>query len=88
MIFKYFKKYFDKIYLTEEADTISKKNKTIKGYKVNINLKVNSNKRKIFYIIQRSPGAGMFSNLIFVLNHLKICSMGHNITFKVSRKFA
>ena len=73
MIFKYFKKYFDKIYLTEEADTISKKNKTIKGNKVNINLKVNSNKRKIFYIIQRSPGAGMFSNLIFVLNHLKIC---------------
>ena len=48
MIFKYFKKYFDKIYLTEEADTISKKNKTIKGYKVNINLKVNSNKRKFF----------------------------------------
>ena len=33
----------------------------------------NKNKNKIFYVIRRSPGAGMFSNFIFVLNHLEIC---------------
>ena len=30
------------------------------------------NKKKIFYVIKRSPGAGLFSNVMFVLNHLKI----------------
>ena len=29
------------------------------------------NKNKIFYIINRSPGAGFFSNLNFVLNHME-----------------
>ena len=28
------------------------------------------NKDKTFYIIRRSPGAGIFSNLIVILNHL------------------
>ena len=32
----------------------------------------NINKNKIFYVIKRTPGAGLFSNLTFVLNHLKI----------------
>lgn len=30
-------------------------------------------KKKIFYIVHRSPGAGFFSNLVFVLNKLKFC---------------
>ena len=30
------------------------------------------NKNKVFSVIRRSPGAGMFSNFIFVLNHLLI----------------
>jgi hypothetical protein len=30
------------------------------------------NKDKTFYIIKRTPGAGLFSNVIFVLNHLLI----------------
>ena len=30
------------------------------------------NPDKIFYVIQRSPGFGLFSNLSFVLNHIKI----------------
>jgi hypothetical protein len=35
--------------------------------------KVNNNKyRERSYIIRRSPGAGLFSNFIYVLNHLKI----------------
>ena len=35
------------------------------------------NKNKIFYVIKRSPGAGMFSNLTFVMNHLLIAKR-HN----------
>lgn len=30
-------------------------------------------KKKKFYLIHRSPGAGFFSNLVFVLNKLKFC---------------
>ena len=26
------------------------------------------NKNKIFYVIRRSPGAGLFSNVVFVIN--------------------
>ncbi len=31
------------------------------------------NEDKIFYVIKRSPGTGLFSNVTFVLNHLRIC---------------
>lgn len=31
------------------------------------------NVNKIFYVIQRSPGSGFFSNLTYVLNHLIYC---------------
>jgi hypothetical protein len=31
------------------------------------------NKNKIFYIIQRKIGGGLFSNVLYVLNHLVIC---------------
>lgn len=31
------------------------------------------NEDKVFYVIKRTPGAGMFSNITFILNHLKIC---------------
>ena len=37
----------------------------------------NKNSNKIFYIIRRSPGAGLFSNLIYVMNHLLIADK-HN----------
>ena len=33
----------------------------------------NLNKDKTFYIIKRSPGTGLFSNVTFILNHLRIC---------------
>ena len=43
----------------------------------NLNLKElsfgNLNGDKIFYVIKRTPGTGMFSNITFILNHLKIC---------------
>lgn len=37
------------------------------------------NKDKIFYVIKRSPGTGLFSNVTFVLNHLKICKKNNFI---------
>ena len=37
----------------------------------------NNNPNKIFYVIRRSPGAGLFSNLIYVINHLLIAEK-HN----------
>ena len=39
----------------------------------------NLNEDKIFYVIKRSPGTGLFSNVTFVLNHLKICKKNNFI---------
>ena len=39
----------------------------------------NRNKNKVFYVIRRSPGAGMFSNFIYVLNHLEIAKRNNFI---------
>ena len=36
-------------------------------------------KNKIFYIIRRSPGAGLFSNVIYVLNQIKIAELNNFI---------
>ena len=55
---------FEKTHLENKID--------IKGdYSLILNLG-KLNKDKIFYIIRRTPGAGMFSNVLFVLNHIKI----------------
>ena len=40
-----------------------------------MNISINNGKLnpdKIFYIIQRHPGYGLFSNVAFVINHLKV----------------
>lgn len=59
--------------------------KILIGKKYNSKIKINNlsqiyfksygnlNKNKIFYIIRREPTAGFFSNITFILNHLKIC---------------
>ncbi len=54
------------------------KNKYFNQYKFkHLNLEYrsygNKNPTKYFYIIKRSPGAGFFSNLNFVIHHLLIC---------------
>jgi len=41
----------------------------------------NLNPDKNFYIIRRSPGAGLFSNLTYVLNHLKVAKENNFIPF-------
>ena len=37
------------------------------------------NKDKIFYIIRRYPSAGLFSNITFILNHLRVCDKANFI---------
>ncbi|MDC3125917.1 hypothetical protein OA418_03675 [Candidatus Pelagibacter sp.] len=39
----------------------------------------NLNKDKTFYVIKRSPGTGLFSNVTFILNHLRICKKNNFI---------
>ena len=73
MFFSILKKSFDSVYLTEEAGVLKKKKNKFNKTSIYLKSKHNINKKRIFYIIQRSPGAGLFSNLLFVLNHLNIC---------------
>lgn len=61
-----------KYYLGEEANTLDNTKFRLNNCTYSLESGGSKNKDKIFYVIQRSPGAGLFSNLIFVLNHLKI----------------
>ena len=63
-----------------EFEKLSLKNKiNIKGdYSLVLNLG-KLNKDKIFYIIRRTPGAGMFSNVLYVMNHIKIAKKNNFI---------
>ena len=57
----------------DQASPLIKKSK--KFEKVDYSKKYdfgNLNKSKTFYIINRSPGAGVFSNLTFVLNFILV----------------
>jgi hypothetical protein len=72
-IFEKFILLFKKYYLGEEAYPLhNNTNLKLNNYMYSLHSGGSKNKNEIFYIIQRSPGAGLFSNLIFVLNHLKI----------------
>jgi len=51
-----------------------KKDSKIIAKNFTINSFGKKNPNKIFYIINRSPGAGLFSNVSFVVNHLSICN--------------
>ena len=58
----------------KQNKVFKKNNKAVaKNFTINSFGKKNSN--KIFYIINRSPGAGLFSNVTFVLNNLSICKI-------------
>ena len=47
-------------------------NNKVVGENFAINSFGKKNQKKIFYIINRSPGAGLFSNVTFVLNHISV----------------
>ncbi len=65
-----------KRFLTNTGPKPNFTKKFINKYKILDNIIIKNfgekNPSKIFYVIKRTPGAGMFSNLTFVLNHLKV----------------
>ena len=66
---------FKEIFKPFEAKTLFTQNvNNINGNQIFFFKNRKSNKKIKYYIIRRSPGAGLFSNLIFVLNHLIISS--------------
>ena len=72
---------FIKKYLSDTIALPLIKKKDINGEKINLHSFGNLNKKKFFYVIRRSPGAGLFSNVIFVLNHLRIADNHNFIPF-------
>ena len=66
-------------YIINKRTRLINKNKILKkskNYNDNLLYSIKSfgekNKNKIFYVINRSPGGGMFSNLNFIIHHLLI----------------
>ena len=69
----FLKKLYRKIAFAKEQEPII--NRSINLNKIQVNLirsKGELNKDKIFYVIQRNPGKGFFSNVAFVINHIKV----------------
>ena len=66
------KNFLRKIIYQRFYKPIVKKKKNLSKKRVHLQSFGNLNRDKIFYIIQRSPGVGLFSNLSFVLNHIQI----------------
>ena len=73
MLIKLLKNLKKSLFLQTPSTLFFKKNNFFKK-SINYNI-VNFgklNRNKIFYVIRRSPGTGLFSNVLFVLNHLLI----------------
>ena len=80
----------EKKIFTQNPKALIKTESKKKDFKIinsinSIKLKVynfgNLNPDKIFYVIKRSPGAGLFSNVAFVLNHLIIAYKNNYLPF-------
>jgi len=83
MLIKFLRNYIinnrSKVLLNNKKDILSKSlfnNLDFKFYNFG-----KKNKNKIFYIIRRSPGGGMFSNLNFIIHHLYIAKKMNFIPF-------
>ena len=81
---------FEKKIFTQNPKPLFKRNKIFtEKKKILINKKFyvnnysfgNLNPDKTFYIIRRCPGAGLFSNLTYILNHLKVAKENNFIPF-------
>lgn len=68
---KYFSKFIEKFLYPYQANSIVELNRNDHN-STRLALNIKNKRKKTFYIIKRTPGAGLFSNFIFVLNHLKI----------------
>ncbi len=67
-----FKKILKKIFLMREYRPIVNLDNKFQKRRIFNVIGGNLNPDKIFYVIQRYPGYGIFSNLTFVINHMKI----------------
>ncbi len=74
MFFKKIKNFIKSILVLQTPKTLNlEKSDIYKKYRNNSNNILcmgDKNPNKIFYIIKRTPGTGLFSNVLFVLNHL------------------
>ncbi len=68
---KYFLKILKTYIYSYEASPLIKFNQ-IKNNDILLSLNSKNKKKNIFYIIRRTPGAGLFSNFIYILNHIKL----------------
>ena len=79
--FKKFSKFLKNFLLERDAEPLF--NRNVINSKLEINFDFynfgKKNKNKIFYVIKRSPGAGLFSNLIYIFNHLDIAKKNNFI---------
>jgi len=68
------KKIYSKIFIMRDIGNMNSalNNPKLKKRKIFRVIGGNLHPDKVFYIIQRHPGFGFFSNLIFVVNHIKI----------------
>ena len=66
------RKIFFKVLQTREYKPIKDTKNILKKRKIFNVLGGKLNPEKNFYVIQRHPGYGIFSNLTFVINHIKI----------------
>ena len=68
------KKIYSKIFVMRDIGNMqsSINNPKLKKRKIFSVVGGNLHPDKVFYVIQRHPGFGFFSNLIFVVNHIKI----------------
>ena len=80
-VIKNIKYIFQKILLLEDALPLFKKKNSISKSFINFRLYCfgSKNKNKVFYVIRRSPGAILFSNFIYVLNHIEIAKKNNFI---------
>ncbi len=67
-----FRNIFRKLFLMREYKPIVALGNKVKKRKIFNLIGGSLNPDKIFYVIQRYPGYGIFSNLTFVVNHIKI----------------
>ena len=68
------KKFIKKILYKNEYSPIVNLNDNIQKRKILDVIGGELNPDKVFYIIRRYPGTGLFSNLAYVINHIQIAN--------------
>ena len=70
----FIRKYLRKLIYRDSVNSIVPINKTNKLRNAVLIIGGKLNPDKVFYIIQRYPGTGLFSNLAFIVNHIQVAN--------------